>query len=310
MNNLAPIALFVYARPEETSKTFESLSKNYLAKESILFIFSDGPKSEKDFNRVSEVRKFINSLKTGFKRIIVVERDKNLGLANSIISGVSEVLNVYDKIIVMEEDLISSKNFLNFINDSLNNYEKDERVFSVTGYTYQIRIPDNYNFDNYFTPRCESLGWGTWKNRWLKADWQVSDLKEFISNRSSRKKFSEIGDDLLGMLLRQQLGKVDSWAVRWCYSHFKNQAYCSYPVKSKIVHIGEGGFATHVNKELKFLYTELDNGLKTAFNFNPHINIEEPIQNQFQKIFRKSIISKTKNILLKQIIRLKFYQKN
>jgi GT2 family glycosyltransferase len=253
MTNLAPIALFVYARPDETIKTIESLKNNYLAAESELYIFSDGAKGEKDFNKVSEVRKFINSINSGFKKVDIIEREKNLGLANSVITGVSEILNNYNKIIVIEEDLISSKNFLNFVNDSLVKYENDERVFSVTGYTYNIQIPQNYIYDNYFTPRCESLGWGTWKDRWFKADWNMKDFPSFLSDKKSIMKFSQIGSDLPGMLFKQQLGKVDSWAVRWCYTHFKDNAFCSYPIKSKIVHIGEGGFATHVKKELKFL---------------------------------------------------------
>lgn len=304
MNNPAPIALFVYARPDDTAKTIESLKNNYLAKDSVLFIFSDGPKGEKDFNKVSEVRKLIKRISSGFKKIEIIEREKNLGLANSIIRGISEVLNQYEKIIVMEEDLITSPNFLSFVNDSLNRYENDEKVFSVTGYTYQFRIPDYYKYDNYFTPRCESLGWGTWKNRWLKADWEIKDLRTFLSDKKSLKSFSEIGNDLVGMLINQQLGKVDSWAIRWCYAHFKNDAYCSYPVKSKIIHIGEGGFATHVKKELKFLETELDEELKTSFNFYDQIKIEPDIFNQYKKIFKKRISRSIKNFILKDLIRL------
>lgn len=302
MTNLAPIALFVYARPDETIKTIESLKNNYLAAESELYIFSDGSKGEKDFHKVSEVRKVINSITSGFRKVRVIEREKNFGLANSIITGVSEILNEYDKIIVIEEDLISSKNFLNFLNASLVKYENDDRVFSVTGYTYNIQIPQTYTHDNYFTPRCESLGWGTWRNRWLKADWNMKDFRSFLSDKKSILNFSEIGSDLPGMLFKQQLGKVDSWAVRWCYTHFKYNAFCSYPVKSKIVHIGEGGLATHVKKELKFLETELDNELKTSFNFSDNIKIEPEIFSQFKVFFRKSFSKKIRNLFLRSLL--------
>ncbi|MCX8009619.1 MAG: glycosyltransferase, partial [Ignavibacteria bacterium] len=234
------------------------MSKNYLAPESELYIFSDGPKGEKDFNKVAEVRKFIKSITTGFKKIIIIEREKNLGLANSIITGVSEVLRNNDKIIVMEEDLISSPNFLDFLNRSLQKYENNKKVFSVTGYTYQLMIPTGYKFDNYFTTRCESLGWGTWKDRWIKADWELKEFKNFIMNKNAVKNFNRVGSDLIGMLIKQQLGKLDSWAVRWCFTHFNNNAVCSYPTSSKIIHIGEGGFATHVKRQNKLLDTELD----------------------------------------------------
>lgn len=298
MNNLAPIALFVYARPDETAKTIESLSKNFLASESDLYIFSDGPKGEKDFKKVSEVRALIKSINSGFKKIKIIEREKNLGLANSIITGVSEILSENDRIIVMEEDLISSENFLNFVNDSLDKYEKDEKVFSVTGYTYHINIPENYKYDNYFTPRCESLGWGTWKDRWMKADWELKEFKDFIKDKNAIKNFNKVGCDLIGMLIKQQLGKLDSWAVRWCFTHFKNNAVCSYPTSSKIIHIGEGGFATHVKRQNKLLDTKLDFENKKDFVLAKEVFFEKEIAKQYQKFFKQNLIKKIKTKLL------------
>ena len=238
--NLAPVALFVYARPEETARTIESLKKNFLATETILFIFSDGARNEKDLPLVEEVRKLIRNVNSGFYDVHIIEREKNLGLANSIITGVTHILGQFEKIIVIEEDLISSPNFLNYMNEGLKFYKDNTKVFSVTGYTYQLKIPNDYKFDNYFTPRCESLGWGTWSNRWFKVDWDLKNFKDFIVNRRLRQKFDSVGADLLAMLLKQQIGILDSWAVRWCYAHFQNNAFCSYPIKSKIVHIGVG----------------------------------------------------------------------
>jgi hypothetical protein len=291
---LAPILLFVYARPEETLKTVESLSKNYLAVESDLFIFSDGPKSDKLIGAVNNVRSFIKSV-NGFKSIRIIERERNYGLANSIISGVSEVFNTYDKVIILEEDLITSKNFLDFVNNSLNRYENVKKVFSVTGYTYQLDIPKGYCYDNYFTPRCESLGWGTWKDRWIKADWEVTDFKSFIKDKSALNKFDSVGADLIGMLLKQRLGKLDSWAVRWCYAHFRNNAYCSYPIKSKVVHIGEGGEATHVKREVKILDTEIDTELKREFDYCLNVDLDSTIISQYQKMFKRTLIKKIRN---------------
>ncbi len=303
MINLAPIALFVYARPFETVKTLEALSKNFLASQSDLFIFSDGAKGEKDIAKVIEVRTIIKNTQLPFKKVEIFERKENLGLANSIISGVTEVLNLYDKIIVMEDDLISSPNFLDYVNASLSRYQNEDKIFSVTGYTYKFEIPTNYNYDNYFLPRCESLGWGTWKNRWVKADWNVKDLMEFLSDKNKMKHFSNIGFDLLGMLLKQQLGRVDSWAVRWCYAHFKHNALCSYPTISKIIHIGEGGFATNVKSKLKFLETNLDNTDKIDFNFSPEFSITPEILEQYNKLFNKNLIKSIKNFYLKFLLK-------
>jgi hypothetical protein len=295
---LAPVLLFVYARPSETEKTIEALSKNYLAKDSDLFVFSDGPKNDNLIKAVNNVRHLIKAF-SGFKNITIIEREKNYGLAKSIISGVSEVMINYDKVIVVEEDLISSLNFLDFLNSSLIKYENNKKVFSVTGYTYQLGVPNGYKFDNYFTQRCESLGWGTWKDRWIKADWDVTDFKSFIKDKSELKKFDNVGADLIGMLLKQRLGKLDSWAVRWCYAHFRNNSYCSYPIKSKIVHIGEGGEATHVKKEVKILDTEIDIELKRKFEFADQAFLEPEIIKQYSKMFRKTIVKRFRNKIYK-----------
>lgn len=294
--NLAPVALFVYARPEETARTIESLKQNFLATETKLFIFSDGARNEKDLPLVEEVRKLIRNVNNGFYDVQIFEREKNFGLANSIITGVTQVLKQFEKIIVIEEDLISSQNFLNYINEGLNFYKDNEKVFSVTGYTYQLKIPSDYKFDNYFAPRCESLGWGTWANRWFKVDWQMKNFKDFINNRRLKQKFDSVGADLLPMLLKQQIGVLDSWAVRWCYAHFQNNAFCSYPIKSKIVHIGVGGLATHVKNENKILETEIDDELKTQFLFSDEIFLDERIMNQYKKMFRKKIMNRLRTL--------------
>lgn len=293
---LAPVAFFVYARPEETAQTIESLKKNFLATETKLFIFSDGARNEHDLPLVKEVRKLIRNVNSGFYDVQIIERENNLGLANSIITGVTQILEQFEKIIVLEEDLISSQNFLNYMNEGLNFYKDNTKVFSVTGYTYQLEFPFDYKFDNYFAPRCESLGWGTWSNRWFKVDWQMKNFNDFISNRRLRRKFDSVGADLLAMLLKQQIGILDSWAVRWCYAHFQNNAFCSYPIKSKIIHIGVGGYATHVKKENKVLKTELDNELKTKFLFSDEIFLDKLIMNQYKKMFKKKIMNRLRTL--------------
>ena len=143
---LTPIILFVYNRPEHTRQTVEYLSKNKLAESSKLFIFSDGPKNDKDKQKVFEVRKYLKRIK-GFKEIRIIEREKNLGLANSVISGVSQIFQSFEKVIVLEDDIISSPSFLKFMNDALDFYKADEKIFSVSGYPYPVKISDSYSKD-------------------------------------------------------------------------------------------------------------------------------------------------------------------
>ncbi len=141
MDKLAPIVLFVYNRPEHTRRTVESLIKNSLADKSSLFVFSDGAKSDKDSKSVEEVRNYIRTIKS-FNKIEITEREKNFGLANSVISGVTEVIESFGKVIVLEDDMISSPFFLKYMNEVLNIFENEQRIFSVTGYTFPVKIPE------------------------------------------------------------------------------------------------------------------------------------------------------------------------
>lgn len=290
---LAPIILFTYCRPNLLEKTIEALKNNFLASDTDLIVYSDGPKDISLKERVEKVRVIIDSIE-GFKSVKVIKRPQNFGLAKSIITGVTEVLKSFEKCIVLEEDLITSKNFIQFANQSLNKYQLNSSVFSIASYTYQIDVPPGYEYDNYFTPRCESLGWGTWKDRWQKADWEIANYSTIKKDKNFVKQFGFIGEDLVDMLDKQMSGKLDSWAVRWCYNHFINNAFCSYPTISKIEHIGTDEFGTNVKKGKNLLITPLDASEKTSFNLMEIPYIEEKINKQYQKLFKRSLLKKMK----------------
>ncbi len=158
MNVFAPIILFVYNRPAHTKQTVESLKNNLLVKESDLFVFSDGPKNNLDEKLVKEVRKYIKGI-NGFRQINIFEKNENKGLANSIINGVTQVLNEFKKSIVIEDDLVSSPFFVKYMNEALNFYQNENKIFSISGYSYPIDIPVKYNNDIYLLPRASSWGW-------------------------------------------------------------------------------------------------------------------------------------------------------
>jgi hypothetical protein len=300
MQELAPIVLFVYNRPWHTRQTIKSLKQNELAQNSMLYIFSDGPKSASDRKSVDEVRKIIKTV-AGFKTVNIILRDKNLGLANSVISGVSEIIKKYERVIVVEDDMIFSESFLEYMNKILFFYQHDMKVFSVSGYNFPISIPSSYKNEIYFSPRTSSWGWATWQNRWDKADWNITDFNNFIIDRDAVRTFNHGGDDLTLMLKKQVEGKIDSWAVRWCYAHYKNQAYCVYPIKSLVMNIGTDRTGTHFNKTKKYNvklseYTILQNLPESVF-------IDDQILKSFQNFFKKSILQKFYNNL-KRVINL------
>jgi hypothetical protein len=292
MENLAPIVLFVYNRISHTKKTVDALKKNDLARDSHLIVVSDGAKSENEMNPVQDVREFIKTIK-GFKSINIIERDRNFGLSASVIDGINQVLKLYDRIIAIEDDVITAPTFLSFINKSLEYYQKNKSIFSVSGYPYPIGIPGLYNKDVFISYRASSWGWGTWKDRWEKVDWEVKDFSRFIKDEDAQKLFNRAGEDSTPMLKAQMLGKIDSWAIRWSYSHFKNKAYCLLPTKPLCKNIGTDNSGTHSTKSDKFDVDLSDNA--DAIQLTDELEINDEIMKNLQKFMLPSVVRRIIN---------------
>lgn len=228
--DLAPIVMFTFNRLEHTKKTIEALKKNNFAKESEIFIFSDGPRNEQEKLKVNEVRKFINNI-DGFKNVTLSESEVNKGLANSVINGVTKIINEYGKIIVLEDDLVTSKYFLEYMNKALNLYKSRKDIWSISGYTPNIEIQREYKDEVYLIKRGASWGWATWKDRWKLNDWDVNDYVEFKKNKKMVREFNLSGSDMAPMLNDQMEGRINSWAIRWGYNQFRQNMWTVYPVK-------------------------------------------------------------------------------
>lgn len=244
-NTFAPIALFVYKRPNHLKLTIEALIKNYLIEESELFIFSDGPKSDKDEIQVNEVRKFIKELK-GFKKIFLIEKETNFGLSKSIISGVTELVDKYGKIIVLEDDLVTSPFFLKYMNDALTYYNNIDEVISIHGYMYPLNaiLPETF-----FLRGADCWGWGTWKRAWNLFEPDGKKLLRELEEQNLLSKFDWEGALTNVRMLKNFIkGKNDSWAIRWHASAFLNNKLTLYPGKSLINNIGADGLGTNVRK--------------------------------------------------------------
>ena len=246
---LAPITIFSYKRLDALKSLVQSLLLNSLASQSNLIVYSDGPKNEGDRLLVEACRDYIQNLK-GFSSVRLISRSANLGLSKSILSGVTEVLRDYDKIIVLEDDLVVSPYFLNFMNDALVKYVGSENVVSVHGYVYPVK---NILPETFFLRGADCWGWGTWRRAWslFSADGEkllnnlmkTNQLKEFNFNNSF---------NYSGMLKDQIVGKNDSWAILWYASAFLSNKLTLYPGKSLISNAGNNGFGTHKNDSTLF----------------------------------------------------------
>ncbi len=284
---LAPILLFTYKRLETLKRTLVALRQNTLAAESDLFIFSDGAKSEEDAWAVAEVRTYLETV-SGFKSVQIFKTQQNKGLGKSIIGGVTQIINQYGKVIVLEDDLLTSPNFLSYMNQALDFYAINNKVFSISGYSYNVPLlKKNWQKDHYVTYRTSSWGWASWKDRWNSIDWEVKDFHEFQNNSRETKRFSLLGRDVNRLLRKQMAGKIDSWGIRMCFSQFKQHKLTIYPKVSKIQNIGFMADSTHTSRGKRFL-TILDNGEQQSFSFDENIDINEKLIKQIDSL--RSII--------------------
>ena len=298
---LAPIVLFVYNRLDHTQGVIETLLKNTLAKESEFYIFSDAAKTENGVEKVNEVRKFIqdNSWHTGFKKVSIVEAEKNKGLAKSIIGGVSDIIQKYGKVSVLEDDLKLSPYFLEYMNDALEYYREDEKIWSISGYSFPMKSLKRYPHDIFYSYRGCSWGWATWIDRWKTVDWQVKEYEQFIGDQKWIERFNRGGVDLTNMLKMQMDGKIDSWAIRWCFSQSNQEMYTVYPRISYLENAGCDGSGIHSSvydeyytdmsqcvPKCRFETLEIDKKITKEFQMKYKDTIKKKIRRRIQKIFK------------------------
>ncbi|OWW26242.1 hypothetical protein B4Q04_00730 [Zobellia sp. OII3] len=283
--NLSPIALFAYNRIEELAQTIDRLKKAQLASKSLLYVFSDGPKTLEDQKGVEKVRSYLKTV-TGFQKVELRFSEKNKGLAHSIITGVSGVLKEHGKIIVLEDDLLVSDNFLVFMNQGLEYYRENPRILSICGYNMGVRKrkSDEYRYDAFFAQRSSSWGWATWDDQWQGIDWEIRDFDSFSKNRKKIREFNIYGSDLFRMLKRQKEGKINSWAIRYNYHQYKHDLYSVFPLISKVRNIGFSEQATHTNQKYNRFDVELDDTSENNFTFQECIAVDAEILKQFSSM--------------------------
>lgn len=236
----APIALFTYNRVDKTRRVVESLLQNAEAKESDLFVFSDGPKTEAKRKGVEENRKFIHTI-TGFKSVSMVERENNWGLANSLIAGITDVIGRYGRVIVVEDDLVLSPYFLKFMNEGLEKYKDDDRIGTICGYTSPNSelLPETY-----FLYFMHPWGWATWQRSW---DLLITDTKFLLRKMRFKTRKFDVGGNCgsYGNLYCQKVGLVDSWYIRFYASLFLKKKLNLFPGKTMVTNGGCDGSGTH-----------------------------------------------------------------
>lgn len=246
MSNLAPIALFVFKRPWHTRQVLTRLSANTLADKSHLYIFADGPKEQSDdstLSAIADVRRVIRE-RQWCRKVTIIVSETNRGLANSIIGGVTELVNNHGKVIVIEDDLLTAPAFLQYMNMGIEMYQDSEQVMQVSGFMFPIKV--NPPEDSFLIPLTTSWGWATWKRAWDFFDPHAKGYQALTENANLRNSFNLNGVyDYYGMLANQLAGRIDSWAIRWYLTVFLQKGLVLYPKQSLIHNIGFDNSGEH-----------------------------------------------------------------
>jgi SAM-dependent methyltransferase len=280
--NLAPIILFVYNRPLHTEQTLVALEKNEFAQDSILYIYSDGVKdnvNDEENNKIQEVRTLIKK-NWKFKKIHIVERDKNWGLAENVIDGITKMFGEYNKIIVLEDDIITSPNFISYMNNSLYRYEDEVVVKQISAFAFDLDIKKSDSA--YFMPLVTTWGWATWKRVWDETNFNPQDYLELKTNDILRERFNIDGTyDYSSMLISQMESEnISSWGIRFWWNVFRNKGLVLHPDYSLVQNIGFDNSGVHCG-ESDFSTTKEWLPNCNITNYPSEISIE---QNNFKKL--------------------------
>jgi hypothetical protein len=244
---LSPVVLFAFNRPEHLRRTLQALAANELAAESDLTVFCDGPRHEEEKHLTDAVQKIARGA-SGFRSCEVIGRENNLGLAGNIINGVTQSLEKCGRIIVLEDDLITSPYFLRYMNDALDLYADNPKVASIHGWCFPHGLSDSSG--TFFLRGADCWGWATWRRAWRHFNPDALALLGEIKRRGDTRAFNRGNNyDYTGMLEAAASGEVSSWAICWLASTWLRDMYTLYPCQSLVFHNGSDGSGTHCSDD-------------------------------------------------------------
>jgi len=298
----SPIVLFVYKRLFHTRLTIDSLLKCQESKDSILYIFSDAPKCLEDEEEVLNVRDYLKSI-SGFKNVYIIHRDINFGLAKNIIFGLNELFLTNDRLIILEDDIVVSKYFLNFMNDALSLYQNEKKIWHISGWNYPIDCT-NYQYNSYFLQMSNCWGWGTWADRWKHFEKKPDHIINSWT-RQMKKRFTlhDANYNFWQQIKYNKKNKINTWAIFWYATIFQKNGLCLNPVKTFTENIGNDGTGENCGNVDIF---------KSYLNVNYEKNFPKSIQfdSNYYQLIRKFYIQNKTPFFIKVINRLKLLINN
>ncbi|MEO0851933.1 MAG: hypothetical protein AAFY15_00295 [Cyanobacteria bacterium J06648_11] len=243
MTTAAPIAVFAFNRPDHLEATLAALLRCRGADESPIHVFADGPRHSGEADAVDATRRVAVDMLGDRAEFRFAEG--NQGLAASISAGVGELVERFGRVIVVEDDLELSQEFLSYMNAALNRFEASPEILQVSGFSYEVASFSDRDEGLVF-PLTTTWGWATWERAWRRYDPEATDWEKLISDKTLARRFNLDGAyDYTTMLKRQMRGQLDSWGIRWYWSVFRAGGLVVYPPQTLVVNRGMDGSGTH-----------------------------------------------------------------
>jgi hypothetical protein len=276
----APIALFVYKRAGHARRMIEHLQRCTGFEDSPVYVFADGPKVPGDLPAIQETRSEARRLLGD--RAVFHESAVNLGVDKSEIAAITELCNRYGKVVVVEDDLIVSPNFLQFLNEGLVRYENEPRVMEICGYIFDV--PElRQSRDAIFLPLSSAWGWATWKRAWDLFDLSASGWSERLADTQERRRFNVYGNFDYAKLLAGQMRKpIPAWDIVWYYTVFSRNGLALHPPQTLVLNEGFDGTGTHIRLSLPPRQGNLSTG--PVLNFPSEVEVTEHVESVFKAI--------------------------
>ena len=316
--DFAPIVIFTYNRPFLLKKTLEYLSLNYLSSKTTLYVFIDGPRNNQDLNSINEIKNNLNKI-TGFKKVITVYRKHNLGLKINLEKSITEIFELHEQAIFLEDDIITGKYFLSYMNQALDYYEKFNEICQVSGYSYLENIlKENYNESIYFIKGGDCLAWGTWRNRWKTYNKNSYKLIKKVNEQNLSNELDRDNSYPYTRMLKQNIVTNKSWAINWYAINFIKNKYTVYPTKSLALHIGADVDATNYKNDktrkdplnVKLYLDKIDIKFKKPFENSTIESSYRTFLGLYNKSFKKKIKNKIKRLYKSLVKHKKFLSHN
>lgn len=284
-----PVVIFLYNRPKESKDLLCCLLNSNSICNRKVYLFQDGLKQNHNAETWNEVNRMI--LNWDYPNKIIDVSQSNYGLAQSVFNGLRKVFETSKGAIILEDDLLVSNDFFEYMDQSLKIFVNNKEIGSISGFVHDDIL--NTSAQTFLFPRPSSWGWATWSDRWNNFKLNHVNLED-INNRKLMSQFARGGEDLPWMLRRQKLGIINSWAVQFSFYQFINELYTIYPSKSKVVNQGFGSDATHTKSNVVKQIGSLNEGVP---EFDLSIKPNTKQIKYYSKNYRLGPISRFRNFL-------------